>query len=285
LLLARGRDDEARPLIKQVLAETIHADDMQFRGQALLRAAELAARDGQWDEARANVAEVLTLAESGEDQYYRAQTYGLALRIEADRPAPSPTDVADRVASAAAAWGAALPAQLPEVRAWLADAAASHSQVHGRDTAESWSEVAAIWDEVGQPFRAAQARYRQADALLRARSRDEATALLREVLRAATSLGAAPLVTQVRQLAQRARVELAGALDAAAAPDPVAALNLTPRELDVLTLLAQGRTNRQIGEALFISEKTASVHVTNLLRKLGVPNRIEAAAIGQRVGL
>jgi DNA-binding NarL/FixJ family response regulator len=73
--------------------------------------------------------------------------------------------------------------------------------------------------------------------------------------------------------------------ESAVAPDPVAALNLTPRELDVLTLLAQGRTNRQIGEALFISEKTASVHVTNLLRKLGVPNRIEAAGIGQRVGL
>jgi DNA-binding NarL/FixJ family response regulator len=53
----------------------------------------------------------------------------------------------------------------------------------------------------------------------------------------------------------------------------------------VLTLLTQGRTNRQIGETLYISEKTASVHVTNLLRKLSVPNRMEAAAIGQRVGL
>ena len=60
---------------------------------------------------------------------------------------------------------------------------------------------------------------------------------------------------------------------------------MTRRELDVLRLLAAGQTNRQIGESLFISEKTASVHVTNLLRKLGVPNRIEAAAIAQRLGL
>jgi DNA-binding CsgD family transcriptional regulator len=283
LLFARGRLAEAGPLVEQVLADTVHADDMQFRGQALLRAAELAATADRWDDARAQVAEVLALAESGQDQYYRSQAYGLGLTIEADRPAPSSPEVADRLASAAQAWGASLAAQLPEVRAWLAVAAASRSRVHGRDTADEWDAVAAIWDEVGQPFRAAQARYRQADALLRARARDEASALLREVLRVAASLGAVLLETQVRQLAQRARVVLTS--ESAVAPDPVAALNLTPRELDVLALLAQGRTNRQIGEALFISEKTASVHVTNLLRKLSVPNRIEAAAIGQRVGL
>jgi DNA-binding NarL/FixJ family response regulator len=60
---------------------------------------------------------------------------------------------------------------------------------------------------------------------------------------------------------------------------------VTPREAEVLGHLANGRTNRQIAEALFISEKTASVHVTNLLRKLGVTSRVEAAAIAQRAGL
>jgi DNA-binding NarL/FixJ family response regulator len=67
------------------------------------------------------------------------------------------------------------------------------------------------------------------------------------------------------------------------APGPL--LDVTPRELDVLRLVAQGRTNRQIGELLFISEKTASVHVTNLLRKLGVASRVEAAALAVRTGV
>jgi len=65
----------------------------------------------------------------------------------------------------------------------------------------------------------------------------------------------------------------------------VAATRVTRRELEVLNLVADGRTNRQIGELLFISEKTASVHVTNLLRKLGVANRVEAAAVARRTGL
>jgi DNA-binding NarL/FixJ family response regulator len=60
---------------------------------------------------------------------------------------------------------------------------------------------------------------------------------------------------------------------------------LTPRELDVLRLLVEGRSNRQIAEALFISGKTASVHVTNLLSKLGVHSRLEAAAMARDLGL
>ena len=60
-------------------------------------------------------------------------------------------------------------------------------------------------------------------------------------------------------------------------------LGLTPREVEVLGQLARGRTDRQIAEELFISKKTASVHVSNLLRKLDASNRIEAAEIGQRV--
>jgi DNA-binding NarL/FixJ family response regulator len=60
---------------------------------------------------------------------------------------------------------------------------------------------------------------------------------------------------------------------------------LTPRELEVLRLLVEGRSNRQIAEQLFISDKTASVHVTNLLAKLGVHSRLEAAAMARRLGL
>jgi len=280
LLLGRGRLDEASRLVERTLADTLDTNDVQFRGQALLRAAELAGINLRWDDARSLIADALVLARSSDDQYYRAQIYGLGGWIEAER---RDAEAADALAAEAASWGTGVATQLPEVRAWLATVPAERSRAHGIDTADEWAAVAAVWDEVGQPYRAAIARYRQADALLRSRSRDEAGTVAREVLRVAASLGADPLATQVRQLAQRARLDLAGPV--ATPRDPVAALNLTPREVDVLTLLAQGRTNRQIGESLFISEKTASVHVTNLLRKLGVPNRIEAAAIAQRVGL
>ena len=66
---------------------------------------------------------------------------------------------------------------------------------------------------------------------------------------------------------------------------PVARLGLTPRELEVLLLVAEGRTNRAIGETLFMSEKTASVHVSRILGKLGVGGRVEAAAVAHRLGL
>ena len=68
-------------------------------------------------------------------------------------------------------------------------------------------------------------------------------------------------------------------------PDPVAALGLTAREREVLALVALGRTNRQIADSLFISENTAGVHVSNILGKLGVNGRGEAAAVAHRLRL
>jgi DNA-binding NarL/FixJ family response regulator len=65
----------------------------------------------------------------------------------------------------------------------------------------------------------------------------------------------------------------------------VVRLGLTSREAEVLSLVAAGKTNREIGTQLFVSEKTASVHVSNILRKLGVSSRVDAAAIAQRVGV
>ena len=67
--------------------------------------------------------------------------------------------------------------------------------------------------------------------------------------------------------------------------DHVSRLGLTPREAEVLALVAAGRTNREIGTELYVSEKTASVHVSNILRKLGVTTRVEAAAVAQRLGV
>jgi len=94
----------------------------------------------------------------------------------------------------------------------------------------------------------------------------------------AEGLGAAPLRAALDGLARRARITGSAAPSQLSSP-------LTPREQEVLELLAQGRTNRQIGAELFISEKTASVHVSNILGKLAVSSRGEAVAAARGRGL
>src|SRR5262249_11333400 len=98
-----------------------------------------------------------------------------------------------------------------------------------------------------------------------------------------TELGARPLERAIDELADRARIELGDG--ARASSGGHAASALTPRELEVLALLAEGRSNRQIAETLFISESTAGVHVSNILGKLGVTGRTEAVAMAFRSGL
>ena len=101
--------------------------------------------------------------------------------------------------------------------------------------------------------------------------------------------GHAPLLAQIRTLAERARIPLhPAAAEEPEAPPPARLLTrygLTDRELTVLRLLAAGRTNPQIGAELYISTSTASVHVSNILRKLGVSSRVQAAAVAERAGL
>jgi DNA-binding NarL/FixJ family response regulator len=91
-----------------------------------------------------------------------------------------------------------------------------------------------------------------------------------------------PLVEAAGALARRARIRLAA--EEAPAPEPTP-LGLTPREHEVLLLVAEGHTNREIGERLYMSEKTASVHVSRILAKLEVGGRVEAAAVAHRLGL
>jgi DNA-binding NarL/FixJ family response regulator len=146
------------------------------------------------------------------------------------------------------------------------------------------------------PFAAAQARARAAEAILLARGpRDEAARLLREAHVAASALGAVPLQTAIEAVASRSRIQLEAPASAAASPatepaaatpaaaDPAKILGLSAREWEVLELVADGRSNAEIAETLFISPKTASVHVTHILDKLGVSNRVEAATIAVRV--
>ncbi|MFG3257309.1 AAA family ATPase [Streptomyces sp. NPDC048172] len=158
----------------------------------------------------------------------------------------------------------------------------------GRDATARWTETVAAAERLEAPVLLATARLRLAEALIvqdGPGARGTAGELLREAETVARELGAAPLASEIATLAGRARIPLRQDGDGATPPpEPAAELGLTARERDVLRLVAAGRSNRQIAEELFISPKTASVHVSNILAKLGASGRGEAAAIAHRLG-
>jgi DNA-binding CsgD family transcriptional regulator/tetratricopeptide (TPR) repeat protein len=168
---------------------------------------------------------------------------------------------------------------------------AEHARAEGISDPALWDAAARAWEARPAPFQAAYARWRQAEASLASRDRAQATKSLLAAHATAAGLGAAALRSELEALARRARIELspvepAPAEEAASAESAVAAeLGLTAREHEVLEHLALGQTNRQIADELFISVKTAGVHVSRILRKLGAANRSEAGAIAHRLGL
>ncbi len=179
----------------------------------------------------------------------------------------------------ACAWGGMATAELHRRRTLLGDAPADP---------DPWEEVAHAFDAIALPIPATYARYRAAEAHVTAGDRAAAMVPLRAAAASAEQMGVALLSADIAALARRARIDLhEAAAPESAEPDdsPVARLGLTPRELEVLLLVAEGRTNRAIGETLFMSEKTASVHVSRILAKLGVGGRVEAAAVAHRLGL
>lgn len=157
-------------------------------------------------------------------------------------------------------------------------------RIRGQSDAGAWSRTARDWDELARPAPAAYARYRSSEAVLGANGeRSEAMVALRAAHVAAVQLGADPLRHAIERLARQARIDLGPGLpDMDRSADP---LGLTAREAEVIRLVAAGRSNQQIADALFITRKTASVHVSNILGKLGVANRVEAAAVAHRLGL
>jgi DNA-binding CsgD family transcriptional regulator len=146
----------------------------------------------------------------------------------------------------------------------------------------AWDEAAAAWAAVSEPYRLAQTLLRAAEAALAAGDREAATERLRRAAPIAGELGAVPLSEAIGALARRARVWLG---DGAPADHGESPAGLTERELEVLRLVAAGRSNREIAAELFISPKTASVHVSNILGKLAVGSRTEAASRAHSLGL
>ena len=204
----------------------------------------------------------------------------------------------------------------------LATARAFQRRLEGDDDGATWGRVAQAWSELDAPYDVALARWRQAEAVLAAGNgrpgRADAQGPLLEAVKLGVGLGAKPLLRELRELAGRARITFPPEAEAALAdpgttrPDGTVSVDhangpsdlvraiagevagptrrpdtfgLSGREREVLGLVAQGRTNREIGERLFISQKTVGVHVGNILAKLEVSGRVEAAAVAIRLGL
>ncbi|GAA3245245.1 hypothetical protein GCM10020256_71910 [Streptomyces thermocoprophilus] len=167
----------------------------------------------------------------------------------------------------------------PHCQAWLARAEAEWTRATSGPDVAAWEKAVAGFG-FGEVYEQARCRLRLAEALLAEERRAEAAEVARAARETAERLGAVPLVERIDALVRRGRLAATGggADDGRASP-------LTARERDVLRLLALGRSNRQIGEELFISGKTASVHVSNILAKLGAASRTEAVAIAYREGL
>ncbi len=170
----------------------------------------------------------------------------------------------------------------PAVFAWVD---AERARFDGDRVGDLWAASAQAWADLRRPFRSAYARWREAEARLSAGVSADSLGALRSAHAAAQALGARRLVEEVETLARWYRADLLPAEVEQRSDDPLAAYGLTEREREVLGALAAGQTNREIADELFISVKTASVHVSNILRKLDVVGRQDAARIAHRLGV
>ena len=171
-----------------------------------------------------------------------------------------------------------------DINARVAHAAAALTRL-GTPDPDAWATAALGWEDLGDPFWTATARLREAEAAAATGATARAANALQHAHRLATSLGAATLLVEIEQVSRRTRLGVDAPTPRVLAAATIDQLGLTPREAEVLALVAAGQTNRQIGERLYVSEKTASVHVSNILRKLGVSTRVDAAAVAQRLGV
>ena len=296
LALGEGDDDTAKECLASVENLIRESSEPQWIALHGVLQADLRRRQRDFGAARLAVENALDRIEVCTDDIKRiARISAAGVRVEADR-ALRARDLGERAElrdalararlhvgrlEAAAAEGG------PVERAHLADGKAEMARARGRGRAQLWAKAAAAWLEVQRPYEVTIARWREAEAFVSTGERGQAADAARAALLSATELGSKWLSGEITALAERGRLGLgadasgngAGAGVEAQPQDP---FGLTPRERQVLALVAQGATNRQIGAALFMAEKTASVHVSRILAKLGVSGRTEAAAIAYR---
>jgi DNA-binding CsgD family transcriptional regulator len=249
--------------------------------------ATLALVDGDPAAAAVHVAGALG---APQDPCYTPPLYSLGLRAQAEaaeqararRCEPDPAG-ADELLAGLEALLEATPAT-PDALAHRALALAERSRVDGRPAPERWAQAATEFEALAEPYPVAYARLRHAESLLLAGGdRAAAAGALHAAHATAAELGARPLREAVEALARRARVELG--LAAAPPVRDVDGSGLTAREVEVLQLLAEGMTNREIAERLFISQKTVAAHMAHIYGKLDVHSRVEAAGRAERLGV
>ena len=197
----------------------------------------------------------------------------------ADRKSAGQTSAAAGAATMLVAPGEApwTDEELAEQRAVLG---AELSRIEDRPDPEPWARAAALWDDRQQPYPAAYSRLRQAEASFAVkRRRTAATVALREAWTTAQAMGARPFAAEISSVAARAKVSLT-ADEQSRSPEPQGELGvLTEREREVLEAVAEGLTNREIGQRLFISERTVGVHVGHIFDKLQVRSRVQASRV------
>ena len=293
LEVGRGDFDAARGNLAAALAML-----REDRGQGIydVYVAELALWERRWIDADRSARDALANAASLQADPLHVWFCAKGLRAQAELAALAR---ARREPDAARAWtarrgrppgdgascGGPCRCGHAERPAWLLLAEAEHERARGVAQPQSWADAARAWDGVERPPAAAYCRWRQAEVLVGVGAgRVESEVPLREAYVVAERLRARPLLQELEGLARRARLHLTAPAQAAHDDDRRGtSLGLTTRELEVLDLVAHGYTNREIATALVISVRTASVHVSHILGKLGAPDRREAVAIAGRL--
>jgi DNA-binding NarL/FixJ family response regulator len=297
LALGRGEHAAARERLDEAAALGAGLDEPQFTGVLGALRAELERREGDLDAARRAVQDALDRLETCTDDAARlARVSAVASAVEADA-AQRARDLGEPDAERSALLQADMHVARAEAAAqregplevaWLLMARAERTRAGGAADPPAYAAAAEAWAALERPYPAAVLRLREGEAQVAAGDREAAAAVLVDAHGAAVTLGAGWLQREVEGLAARARLQLADGLPAPepesepAADDP---FGLTPRERQVLELVARGATNREIGAELFMAEKTASVHVSRILAKLDVRSRTEAAGVAHRLGL
>jgi DNA-binding CsgD family transcriptional regulator/tetratricopeptide (TPR) repeat protein len=299
LALGEGDDERAGALLSDAEPLVERSSEPQWIGPLGSLLGELRRRRGDLEGAREAVAHALDRIELCTDDVMRiARVTAVAARIEADfaqraRDLREKRDERDAVARArihAQRLRAVAQEAGPVERAWSLIGAAELARARGRNDPALWQKAALAWEPIERLYGMVYARWREAEAHVEAGDRAAAAEPAQQALQVASRLGARWLESEIVALRDRARLDLsddggeAGHAQAEGSDDPDP-FGLTPRERQVLALIAEGATNRQIGTALFMAEKTASVHVSRILSKLGVRSRTQAAAVAHRMHL
>lgn len=294
LCVARGDWERAERHLGHARLCIGHAPP-EFAPDVFAALAELALWRRRLDDASAAISDGLELVSDHTEPLHAPVLFATGARVAADiaqtgaasrAGSPSTGALLDRLERLLASRDE--DAAPPVARAQLGSCRAEAARADGAPAAELWREAGAAWRALGAPYPSAYAAWREAEAMLAAGgARGRAARTLSAAHATAVALGAAPLRQEIEVLARRSRIDVsmpapAGRPSAEPASDTA---GLTAREVEVLQLIAEGLTNGEIAERLYISPRTAGVHVSHILAKLNAANRTGAAAAAHRLGL